>query len=202
MNRPTVVLISGGTASGKTTLAGELVRTTEALLVTHDRYYRDIPYPRGFNFDHPDALDTELLEEHIGLLKSGHSVELPVYDFATHSRLQRTEYMKSGPLLIVEGILVLTSDILVRAADLIIYVDAPDDIRLMRRIRRDVAERGRTVESVLDQYMMTVRPMHETYVLPGREKADLILDGTDELGTILDIAISRIEGSKITTAKL
>ena len=194
-----VVLISGGTASGKTTLARELVCQTEALLITHDRYYCDIPYPRGFNFDHPDALDTDLLEDHIGLLKSGQSVDLPVYDFATHSRLQRTEHMTPGPLLIVEGILVLSSDVLVRAADLIIYVDAPDDIRLTRRIRRDVAERGRTVESVLDQYMATVRPMHETYVLPGREKADLILDGTDELGTIVARAIEHIGLSKQST---
>ena len=191
-----MVLISGGTASGKTTLARELVRRTDALLVTHDRYYRDIPHPRGFNFDHPDSLDTGLLERHVTALKAGKSVELPVYDFATHSRTGGTEPVEPRPLLIVEGILVLTSECLVRAADLIIYVDAPDDIRLMRRIRRDVAERGRSVESVLDQYVATVRPMHQAHVLPGREKAHLILDGTEDPETILSLAIARIRGSK------
>ena len=186
MSRPFVVLIAGGTASGKTTLCRKLVEKTGALLITHDRYYCDIPHPRGFNFDHPDALDTARLEADVDALCSGVSTDLPVYDFATHSRTDQTERVDSGSLIVVEGILVLQSLRLVRAASLIVYVDTPDDIRLVRRIRRDISERGRTVDSVLDQYLGTVRPMHRAFVESTRDRARLVLDGTREPTQLLD----------------
>ena len=181
-----MVLIAGGTASGKTTLCRKLVEKTGALLITHDRYYCDIPHPRGFNFDHPDALDTARLEADVDALCSGVSTDLPVYDFATHSRTDQTERVDSGSLIVVEGILVLQSLRLVRAASLIVYVDTPDDIRLVRRIRRDISERGRTVDSVLDQYLGTVRPMHRAFVESTRDRARLVLDGTREPTQLLD----------------
>jgi len=186
LSRPFVVLIAGGTASGKTTLCRKLVEKTGALLITHDRYYCDIPHPRGFNFDHPDALDTARLEADVDALCSGVSTDLPVYDFATHSRTDQTERVDSGSLIVVEGILVLQSLRLVRAASLIVYVDTPDDIRLVRRIRRDISERGRTVDSVLDQYLGTVRPMHRAFVESTRDRARLVLDGTREPTQLLD----------------
>lgn len=190
-----MVLIAGGTASGKTTLARNLVDRTGALLITHDRYYCDIPHPRGFNFDHPDALDTALLEDHLEMIVRGETAELPVYDFASHSRASHTEPAQHDGLVVIEGILVLTSERLARSADLIVYVDAPDDIRLARRIRRDLSERGRTVESVLDQYMKTVRPMHESYVVCGRERAQLVLDGTSEPESMLKDLIGEMSAT-------
>lgn len=196
-----MVLIAGGTASGKTTLARHLVDRTGALLITHDRYYCDIPHPRGFNFDHPDALDTALLEDHVEMILRGETAELPVYDFASHSRSPHTEAVQHDGLVVIEGILVLTSERLARAADLIVYVDAPDDIRLARRIRRDLNERGRTVESVLDQYLKTVRPMHESYVACGRERAQLVLDGTSEPERMLSELIDEMSATGWNTMK-
>lgn len=190
--KPFLVVIAGGTASGKTTLARRLESELGALLITHDRYYCDIPHPRGFNFDHPDALDTPLLESHVAALLAGFPAELPVYAFATHSRQVHTERVESQPLIVVEGILVMHSEMLVHAADLLIYVDAPDDIRLTRRIRRDVAERGRTIESVLDQYLETVRPMHLRYVEPTRKHAHLVVDGLREPSDILEQVIQEV----------
>jgi len=186
--------MAGGTASGKTTLARKLVERTGALLITHDRYYRDIPHPRGFNFDHPDSLETALLEDHLDSLCRGEAVDLPIYDFATHSRREETERVEPPSLLLIEGILVLHSERLVHAANLVVFVDAPDDLRLLRRLRRDIAERGRSVESVLDQYLETVRPMHLAYVEPGRSHAQLIVDGTAESDRVVDQVVREMQG--------
>ena len=181
-----VILIGGGTASGKTTIARTYVaQEKEAgaqapLLIHHDRYYRDIQNPIGHNFDEPAALDTQLLIEHLNALKMGQDAQLPIYDFPSHSRRVETERVSApgGSLIIVEGILVHGIPELRALADMIIYVDAPADIRLIRRIKRDAIERGRTLESVLKQYLNTVRPMHELYVAPHNIDLSLVLDGT------------------------
>ena len=173
-----ILLMAGGTASGKTTIASALSKRLNAVLIHHDRYYKDIPHPRGYNFDEPAALENTLLAKHIRQLKEGKQADLPIYDFATHSRSERTETISPSPLIIVEGILVMSVPQLQTLADICVYVDAPADIRLVRRMRRDIVERGRDVEGVLSQYLLTVRPMHELHIEPCKEQASLILDGT------------------------
>lgn len=172
-----VVGIGGGTASGKTTLAALVAARVGAALIAHDRYYYDAPDAARVNFDHPDALETNLLVDHLDRLRAGHPVDLPVYDFATHRRVPRTDRVEPSGLVIVEGILVLGDARLRRRFDLTAAVIAPPDVRLMRRVRRDCAERGRTVESVFEQYMAQVRPMHERFVEPHLQDADVLLDG-------------------------
>lgn len=174
----TILLMAGGTASGKTTIASALSKKLNAVLIHHDRYYKDIPHPRGYNFDEPDALENTLLAKHIRQLKDGEQADLPVYNFATHSRSKQTETIFPSPIIIVEGILVMSVPELRTLADVCVYVDAPADIRLVRRMRRDIVERGRDVEGVLSQYLTTVRPMHELHIAPCKDKASLILDGT------------------------
>lgn len=179
--RPFVVLLGGGTASGKSTVARHLATRLGADVIGHDRYYKDAPGesadPLHTNFDHPDALETSLLLAHLRRILQGEPVELPIYDFAHHRRLPQTERLVPAPLVVVEGILVLASPELRELADLCVYVDAPDDVRLARRLMRDVQERGRAMVGVLRQYFDTVRPMHLRYVLPSRADADLVLDG-------------------------
>lgn len=175
--KPYIVGIAGGTASGKTTIAADFSERWNATLIGHDRYYRDIPHPRGFNFDHPDALETTLLVEHLDQLRSGHAADLPIYVFGAHHRGKETERVEPRPLMVVEGILVLQDERLRCCFDLMVFVDAPADIRLIRRLRRDITDRGRTIESVLDQYEATVRPMHEQFVQPTAAFASLVLDG-------------------------
>ena len=187
-----IIGIAGGTASGKTTVARALVERLgpSAALLSHDRYYRDVAEPRGFNYDHPDALDTDRLVQNLDELRQHGLTQLPVYDFASHRRLGRTDRLDAPSTLVVEGILVLADSRLVQRFDLRVYVHAPDDIRLARRVRRDAVERGRTAESVLDQYLATVRPMHEQFVAPSRALADLELDGTRDTASV----VSRLLG--------
>ncbi len=186
MTRPLVVVIAGGTAGGKSTLARSLLERLDAVLICHDRYYYDVAVPRGHNYDHPDALDTDRLVADLSMLAGGRAAALPVYDFATHSRLTRVETVQPAPVVIVEGILVLADARVAQLADLTVYVDCPDDIRLVRRVRRDVVARGRDVDGVLEQYLATVRPMHEQFVAPCRDEADLVLDGTRPPGRLVD----------------
>jgi uridine kinase len=174
----TILLIAGGTASGKTTIATELSKRLNAVIVHHDRYYKDIPHPRGYNFDEPAALESELLATHIQLLKEGKPAALPIYNFSTHSRSSQTEVVFPSSLIIVEGILVMSVPALRALADICVFVEAPSDIRLIRRIRRDVVERGRDVEGVLAQYTSTVRPMHELHIASCKDHASIVLDGT------------------------
>jgi uridine kinase len=178
-----IIGISGGTGSGKTTVANRILETVSAddvIFLQQDSYYRnlnDMPldYRQEVNFDHPDALDNDLLVKHIRRLKSGAPVELPIYDFKTHSRLSRTEHVEPKPIIIVEGILIFSDARLLEEMDIKIFVDTPDDIRFIRRLRRDLAERGRTVESVIEQYLATVRPMHMQFVEPSKRCADVII---------------------------
>ena len=178
-----IIGISGGTGSGKTTVANrilESVSASEVVFIQQDSYYRnleDLPldYRQIANFDHPDALDNDLLIDHIRKLRAGEAIDLPLYDFRTNSRLNETRRVEPKPIVIVEGILIFADARLLEQMDIKVFVDTPDDIRFIRRLRRDVAERGRTVESVIEQYLVTVRPMHMQFVEPSKRQADVII---------------------------
>lgn len=177
-----VVGIAGGTASGKSTAVARVARALgdQALLLVHDRYYRDLPQGTAalaYNFDHPSALDTDALVADLDALRAGEAVALPSYEFHHHARSLLRERVEPRPVILVEGILVLAESKLRSRLDRAVYIDTPADIRLIRRVRRDMRERGRTVEAVLRQYETTVRPMHEAYVEPSRAHADIVLDG-------------------------
>ena len=178
-----IIGISGGTGSGKTTVANrilESVKANEVVFIQQDSYYRnlkDLPldYRHVANFDHPDALDNDLLVNHIRKLRAGESVELPIYDFRTHTRANETRSVEPRPIVIVEGILIFADPRLLEQMDIKVFVDTPDDIRFIRRLRRDIDERGRTLESVIEQYVGTVRPMHIQFVEPSKRFADVII---------------------------
>ena len=173
----TIIIMAGGTASGKTSIAAEFAQKHKCLIIHHDRYYKDILFPPDANFDEPEALDNALLATHLKELKAGNSVDLPIYHFPTHRRLSDTERVTPQDVIIVEGILTLAATEIAEQGDVHIFVDAPDDIRLARRVQRDVVERGRSVDGVIKQYLTTVRPMHLQHVLPSKSLAELILNG-------------------------
>ncbi|MDT5294015.1 MAG: uridine kinase [Acidobacteriota bacterium] len=178
-----IIGICGGTGSGKTTVANRILESVskdEVVFLQQDSYYRNLDQmPLDFreiaNFDHPDAIDNDLLVEHVRALKRGEAVELPLYDFKTHSRMAETLHIDPRPIIIIEGILIFAEQRLLDEMDIRVYVDTPDDIRFIRRLRRDIAERGRTVESVIEQYIATVRPMHTQFVEPSKRCADVII---------------------------
>jgi uridine kinase len=195
-----IIGICGGTGSGKTTVANrilESVSADEVVFIQQDLYYRnlkDMPldYRNAANFDHPDAVDNELLINHLKKLNAGEPVELPIYDFRTHSRLPDTTPIEAKPIVIVEGILIFAEPRLLVQMDLKVFVDTPDDIRFIRRLRRDIAERGRTLDSVIEQYIATVRPMHNQFVEPSKRYADIIIpEGGHNLVSI-DLISGRI----------
>ena len=175
--------ISGGSGSGKTTFARMLesnLKEQFCWILSQDSYYRDLDqlpldFRQSANFDHPDAIDTDLLVEHVRELKAGRHVDLPLYDFKTHSRRTETERVEPKPIVILEGILIFAEKRLIDEMDVKVFVDTPDDIRFIRRLRRDLAERGRNVDSVIEQYLTTVRPMHLQFVEPSKRLADVII---------------------------
>jgi len=181
--RPIVIAVAGGTGSGKTTVANEILQRIGAehiACIPHDAYYRDLSHlsPRQrdqLNFDHPDSLETELLIEHLEKLRAGQAVQVPIYDFTTHTRTQHTRHVEPAPVILVEGILVFAEPELRKLFDVKLYVDTDADVRFIRRLRRDVEERGRTTESVCEQYLSTVRPMHLEFVEPSKRYADVII---------------------------
>ena len=197
---PYIVGVAGGTGAGKTTFAHILLGYLgegRAIRISHDAYYRDfshIPADQRaqINFDHPDALETDLLVQHLQALSRGETVLVPTYDFTTHSRSYRTLELCPRPIIIVEGILVLVEQILRDALNLKIFVDTPPDIRLIRRVNRDVEERGRTPESVILQYLGTVRPMHDSHVEPSRKYADLIVCGDRDFTIATDLILGHL----------
>ncbi|MGD8625858.1 MAG: uridine kinase [Anaerolineae bacterium] len=180
---PVVIGVAGGTGSGKTTVAHEILNragTAQISLIQHDAYYKDLgdlsPAQRAMqNFDHPDALDNALLIEHLKELKAGRAVEAPVYDFTTHTRTAETRPIEAYRIILLEGILIFADESLRRLMDVKIFVDTDPDIRFIRRLERDIAERGRTMESVIHQYLATVRPMHQEFVEPSKRFADVII---------------------------
>ncbi len=197
---PFVIGIAGGTGSGKTTVARAIVsRVGEERIafLSHDAYYRDfVDLPKsildGKNFDHPDSLETELLVRHLKALKQGMVVEMPVYDFKVHRRSAETRRVEPRKVILVDGILIYVEPDLRKLFDVKIFVDTDADIRLIRRIRRDIAERGRTVDSVVTQYESTVRPMHLEFVEPSKRYADLIIPEGGENAVALEFLFARL----------
>jgi uridine kinase len=195
--------IAGGSGSGKTTVAQAVVERLDGkvTLVQHDAYYRHQPHlsfeeRTQVNYDHPSSLETELLVRHLETLRAGEGVERPVYDFALHLRSEETVWVEPGRVVIVEGILVLADHALRSELDLKIFVDTDPDVRLARRLERDIQERGRSVESVITQYFATVRPMHLEFVQPSMRYADLIIpEGYNPaaVATVAELIRSRLE---------
>lgn len=202
LDRPLFIGLAGGSGSGKTTIAEEVVDRLEGrvALIHHDAYYRhriDLTFEERtrVNYDHPDSLETELLVEHLEALRSGLAVQQPVYDFAQHLRSDDVVRIEPARVVIVEGILVLSDARLRSELDLKLFVDTDPDLRLARRLDRDITERGRTVESVLAQYFATVRPMHLEFVEPSRRYADLIIpEGFNPaaVATVVELIRSRL----------
>ncbi|HUP61858.1 MAG TPA: uridine kinase [Thermoanaerobaculia bacterium] len=201
MKTPVVIGIAGGTGSGKTTVARAIydrVGSDRIEWISHDSYYRDFEglsaeERHNINFDHPDSLETELLARQLDVLCKGSAVEVPVYDFTTHSRKAETQRAEPRRVIIVEGILVLAEPELRKRIDIKLFVDTPPDIRFVRRLMRDITSRGRSVESVIEQYVSTVRPMHEEFVEPSKRHADLIIPEGGANQVALDAIIARVE---------
>jgi len=200
---PTLIIgIAGGTGSGKTTIARRIVATLpekRAILLDHDSYYRDqshLPLEERIkvNFDHPDALENELLIEHVKRLKTGHGIEKPVYDFTTHTRKPETLTVAWAPVVVVEGILILADPRVRAQMDIKVFVDTDADIRAFRRIRRDMRERGRTFDSIRNQYYSTVRTMHLQFVEPSKRWADIIIPEGGHNEVALEMVIGRLQG--------
>ena len=198
-NRPVLIGVAGGSGSGKTTVVRRIIEALggadDVAVIHHDSYYRDAsslpPEERaGINYDHPDSLETELLIRHLEGLLEGEAVDVPVYDFTNHVRLDRTQRVEPRPAIILDGILILWDPRLRELMDVRLFVDADADVRLARRLRRDVQERGRSPQSVLDQYMETVRPMHLEFVEPSKRYADVILPrgGHNKVGVQMVVA--------------
>jgi len=197
---PFLIGIAGGTGSGKTTVANAIVTRVGAeriAILSHDSYYRDfVDLPKDIldrqNFDHPDSLESELLVRHLKALKQGMVVETPIYDFKVHRRASETRRVEPRKVILVDGILIYAEPELRKIFDVKIYVDTDADIRLIRRLKRDIAERGRTVESVVKQYESTVRPMHLEFVEPSKRYADLIVPEGGENMVALDFLFARL----------
>lgn len=183
MKKPIIIGVAGGTASGKTTVSKkilEMIGAEHLAYIEHDAYYRDLSHlpleqRRAFNFDHPDALENELMITHLESLLQGQPVQVPVYDFATYVRTDRLKRIEPRPVILVAGILIFADKKLREMMDIKIYVDAPADLRFIRRLRRDIAERDRSINHVIEQYLKTVRPMHLEFVEPSKRYADVII---------------------------
>jgi uridine kinase len=201
-DRPVILGVAGGSGSGKTTVVSRLISAlgghADVAVLHHDAYYRDAahlpPEERAeINYDHPDSLETELLIEHLEALLRREAVDVPVYDFANHVRTGQTERIEPRPVIILDGILILWDQRLRDLMDVKLFVDADADVRLGRRLRRDMEERGRTPDSVLTQYMATVRPMHLEFVEPSKRYADVIIPrgGHNRVGVEMVVATVR-----------
>lgn len=197
--KPTIIGVAGGSGSGKTTVVREIVRAlgpANVAVIHHDSYYRDEPATRApdgsINFDHPDALETELLARHLERLARGEPVDVPVYDFKTHHRLPQTERVEPARVIIVDGLLIFVERALRDLMDIKVFVDADADQRLMRRLRRDIKERGRDLDAVLEQYRETVRPMHLEFVEPSKRWADIIIPRGGHNRVALDMLVTKV----------
>lgn len=198
---PLVIGIAGGSGSGKTTVAQVILQRVgpdRISFLQHDAYYKDLsglpPVQRAeVNFDHPNSLESELLIQHIKQLKDGQPVEVPIYDFSTHSRTERTYTVQARSVILVEGILLFAEPALRELFDVKIFVDTDSDLRFIRRLQRDISERGRTTDTVIHQYMTTVRPMHLEFVEPSKRYADVIIPEGGFNAAALDMVVARIE---------
>ena len=198
-NNIMIIGVAGGTGSGKTTLARHIANAfgDRVAVITHDSYYRaqndkSIEERALQNYDHPDAFETDLLCRHLEMLANGQAVDVPVYDYTIHNRADATVRVEPKPVIVLEGILLFSDEELRNKMDLKIFVDTDADERILRRIMRDTAERGRTLESVIKQYLTTVKPMHDAFVEPFKRYADVIVPGGGDNPAALDMIITRI----------
>ncbi len=199
-NRPIIIGVAGGSGSGKTTVVREIIRglgPEQVSVIQHDSYYYDrSDVPRDervdINYDHPDALETPLLISHLKTLQDGHSVEVPVYDFTNHARLYETETIEPRRAIILEGILILADRELRAMMDIKVFVDTDADISFIRRLQRDMHDRGRTLDSVVQQYLRTVRPMHLEFVEPSKRNADIIVPEGGHNEVAVDMLITKL----------
>lgn len=196
---PLMIGISGGTGSGKSTLTDKIKAAfgDDVTVITHDNYYKahnDMTYEEraALNYDHPNAFDTDLMIEHIKQLRQGHSIVSPVYDFSAHNRSRDSLLIHPNKVIILEGILIFECAELVKQLDIKLFVDTDADVRILRRILRDVKERGRSLDSVINQYLTTVKPMHEQFVEPSKKYADLIIPEGGENTVALEMILHRI----------
>jgi uridine kinase len=200
-SQPVALGVAGGTGSGKTTVADAIldaVGRDRIASLAQDSYYRDVDWQSdeellGHNFDHPQALDSELLVDHLRALKAGEAIDVPVYDFVAHRRTAETVRVEARPVILLEGILLFVEPPLRQLLDFKIFVDTDSDVRLIRRIHRDIRERGRTLEDVMRQYLETVRPMHLEFVEPSKRWADVIVPEGGENLVALGMVIARLE---------
>lgn len=198
--KPIIFGVAGGTASGKTTVAQailDVVGASQATYLPHDAYYRDMSYlplaeRARLNYDHPDSLETELLIEHVKQLLAGQPVHVPVYDFTTHRRTAETRLVEPSPIILIDGILIFTNRELRELMDIKIYVDTDADVRFIRRLQRDMEERGRSLDSIIGQYLETVRPMHLEFVEPSKRYADVIIPHGGLNRVAMDMVVSRL----------
>ena len=205
--KPLIIGVAGGTASGKTTIANaimERINHPQMVMIQHDAYYKDASHlplaeRAKINFDHPDALETNLMVRHLRELIAGRSIEMPVYDFSTHARLKKGIVKKPAKVIIIEGILIFCEQALRDLMDVKIFVDTDSDLRFIRRLKRDIQERQRSMESVIGQYLGTVRPMHIAFVEPSRKYADIIIpEGHNPVSTAMVVTMirQRLHGGK------
>ncbi len=199
--KPIVIGVAGGSASGKTTVSQSILKRVGAeriAYIPHDLYYKDLSHlplaqRASQNFDHPDALDNPLLVAHIDALAAGQPIEVPTYDFATYVRLAETRTIPPRPVILIEGILIFAEPVLRRRMQIKLFVDTDADLRFIRRLKRDLDERGRSVASVIDQYLNTVRLMHLEFVEPTKRYADLIIPEGGQNMIAIDLVVARIE---------
>lgn len=197
---PLVIGIAGGTGSGKTSVTNRILERLdekEVIVIQHDSYYKDLDafgglQPHEINFDHPNALETNLLVHHLEQLRAGKPIEQPLYDFTTNRRLGSTKHLEPKAIIIVEGILIFVERKLRELMDIKIFVDVDADERLLRRLRRDILERGRSIQSVIEQYTKTVKPMHLEFVEPSKHWADVIIPRGAENLVAIDMVVARI----------
>lgn len=196
-----VIGIAGGTGSGKTTVTNKILEsldTTRVVVIQHDSYYKDISAHHGLtpdkiNFDHPDSLETDFLVRHIQELKAGRAIDQPIYNFTTHKRMPETNRLEPKEIIIIDGILIFVEKPLRDLMDIKIFLDTDADERLIRRIRRDILERGRSVDSVMTQYMNTVKPMHLEFVEPSKHWADIIIPRGAENAVAIDMVVTKVK---------
>lgn len=201
--KPLIIGVGGGSGSGKTTVVQRILKAVgrdNIQLMDHDSYYRDLSHlplaeRQQQNFDHPDSLETELMIRHVNALKQGYQVEMPIYDFVAHTRTTKTVKVTPKRIILLDGILILNEPNLREHMDIKIFVDTDDDVRLLRRLRRDIMERGRNLQSVLDQYERFVRPMHLKFVEPSKRYADVIIPHGGENKVALDMVVATIQGA-------
>ena len=201
MQEAIIIGVAGGTASGKTTVARKIferIGPTHMAHLEHDAYYRDLSHlpleeRKTLNFDHPDSLENELMIDHLEKLRQGQPIEVPVYDFAQYTRTGEVKRIEPRPIILVEGILIFVDKQLREMMDIKIYVDAPADLRFIRRLQRDVLERDRSVSHVIEQYLGTVRPMHLEFVEPSKRMADVIIPRGGRNITAIEMVVAQIQ---------